>query len=67
MKTFAYGRGQQTLCTVCGHRVQSNGDRFVHLVVYGHDIHDARPDWNLLGDGDDPWFAERLRLMESPQ
>jgi hypothetical protein len=67
MKTFFYSRGQQTLCMACKRRVESNGDRFVHLVIYGHNIHAAEPDSTLAGDSSDPWFVEKLKMMEAAE
>ena len=67
MKTFSYARGQQTLCVSCRRRVESNGQRFIHLVIYGNNEHEAIPDSDLICDKDDPWEAEKLRLMEAPE
>jgi hypothetical protein len=65
MQTFTYARGQQTLCTVCQRRAQSNGQRFIRLTIDGNDMHEAKPDVGMVIDGNDPWAAEKLRLMEA--
>lgn len=60
-----YSRSAQTLCTVCQRRVQWNGKRWIHLVVYARGMHDARPDLDLVIDSSDPVPAEKLSVMEA--
>ena len=60
-----YSRNAQTLCTVCGRRVQWNGKRWIHLVVYARGMHDAKADLDLIVDSSDPWLAEKLALTEA--
>lgn len=65
MKSPFFARGQLSLCMNCRRRVESNGERFIHLVIYGNNVHPAEPNPHLVGDGNDVWFAEKLRLMET--
>ena len=60
-------RGSQTLCTACQRRVEWNGKRWVHLVVYARGLHDARADVDMIGDGADPWHVEKLKVQEAPE
>jgi hypothetical protein len=65
MNEATYTRHSQTLCTLCRRRAQWNGKRWIHLVIYWHDMHQAAPDHDLIQDSSDPWVSEKLRLMES--
>lgn len=67
MSKLMFERGLQTLCRQCRRRVQSNGDRFIHLVIYARGMHDADPDLNQVGDGADVWHVESLKLLEAPE
>ena len=60
-----YSRDSQTLCTICQQRVQWNGKRWIHLIVYAATMHDARADLALICDSSDPWAAEKLKLTEA--
>jgi hypothetical protein len=60
-----YSRNSQTLCTACQRRVQWNGSRWIHLVVYARGMHEARPDLGLVIESGDPWVAEKLALLET--
>lgn len=65
-----YTRHSQTLCMACQRRVQWNGDRWIHLVVYARGLHEARPDLDLIvdsADSSDPWAVEKLTVIEAAE
>lgn len=60
-----YTRHSQTLCTACQRRVQWNGKRWIHLVIYARGIHEARPDLDLVVESDDLLALGKLILLEA--